>query len=204
MVIRDSQQAQFLEIFEKGVAKSTERLSALSGQPWNIHIISVDIGSGDRFLAIIARDKREHMGFSFESSGEKYLVLFSEESGEALAKASAPACLGRRDVPPGMEQAALSEVANILINGLSCELADRQGMVRIISAPTAIKSSKADIYNKAFGNLPSTDPTMVNALIHISSPELAADCTLMLRFDSVSATFLLTPDPDGPASEACV
>ncbi len=199
-MVLESHQTQLLTIFEQGAAKSAQRLTAISGMPWNIHIISVDVGSGERFRSILARDIQEHVGVYFATPGERYLVLFSEESGQALLKASAPLCTERREMLPGMKQATLSEITNIFINGLSSDLADRQGMVRIVSAPTTLRSRKADIYDKAFGDLPPIDQTMVNALIHISSPELAADCTVMLRFDSLSANFLLNPDPDTPPS----
>ena len=43
---------------------------------------------------------------------------------------------------------------------------------------------------------PPFNQLIVNVLIHISAPKLAADCTLLLRFDSLNANFLLTSDPD--------
>ena len=88
-----------------------------------------------------------------------------------------------------------------LINGLSGELAERQGMARIISSPKSAWDKKASIYDLAFGDLPSVDDdSMLSVLIHISSPLLAADCTLMLRLDLLSANFLVNREPDARAS----
>ncbi|MFI5348782.1 MAG: hypothetical protein ACHQ2Z_04495 [Elusimicrobiota bacterium] len=195
MQLADPQQAKLLEIFEKGAAKSAEKLSALSGMPWNIHIVSLDVGSGERFRAILARDKRDCLGAVFSNPGEKYMVLFSEESGRALIDASYPARGGKRRILPSMEQSALAEIANVLINGLSGELADRHGMFRCLTAPTMAIGNKAAVFERAFGVFVE-DEAMVDVLIHISSPELAADCTVMLRLDALNANFLLNTDPD--------
>jgi hypothetical protein len=195
MKLADSDQAQLLAIFEKGVAKSTEKLTALSGMPWNIHVISLDVGTGERFHSILSRDTREYFGAIFANPGENYLVLFSEESGRALLTASFPARGGKRRILPSMEQSALAEIANVLINGLSGELADCHGMIRVISAPTTAWGRKAAIYEQAFGAL-LVHERMVDVLIHVSSPRLAADCTVMLRLDALNANFLLHTDPD--------
>ena len=196
MNIAEPAQTQLLGIFETGVKRSTERLTALSKMPWDIHIISLEVGSDEVFRSILARDAREYLGVSFSAPGERYLVMFSHESGRALLDASAPAFSRGRPPIPSMEQSTLAEIANILIGGLEGELADRQGMVRIISGPTTMWSTKAAIYDQVFCELPPMSQMMVNVMIHISSPELAADCTLMLRLDSLNANFLLNSDPD--------
>ena len=195
MKLAESDQTQLLAIFNKGVGKSAEKLSVLCGMPWKINIISLDVGTGERFLSILARDTREYFGAVFSSPGERYLVLFSEESGRALLNASFPANDGKPQILPNIEQSALAEIANVLINGLSGELADRQGMIRVLSAPTTAWDKKAAIYDRAFSAL-SFDEAMVDVLIHISSPQLAADCTVMLRLDALNANFLLHTDPD--------
>ncbi len=196
MNIAQPAQAQLLSIFETGVKRSTERLTTLSKMPWDIHVISLDVGSDNVFRSILARDAREYFGVSFFAPGERYLVMFSHESGRALINASASAFSQGRTPIPSMEQSTLAEIANILIGGLEGELADRQGMVRIISGPTTMWNTKAVIYEKVFYDLPPMSQMMVNVMIHISSPKLAADCTLMLRLDSLNANFLLNSDPD--------
>lgn len=189
---QESDQTRLLAIFEAGVARSAEKLSALSGVPWHIHIVSLDMVSGERFKAILARDSRDYIGVRFSTPGERFLVLFSEESGEALLNASAFA--SQRAIP-GMDSAALAEISNILINGLAGELADRQGMVRVISSPQIASNRKAELCEQAFGDLPSSGRRMVNVLIHLSSPDLSADCTLLVRLDALSANFLLNAPP---------
>jgi hypothetical protein len=196
MTIVESAQTQLLAIFESGVARSTAKLSAISGMNWNVNIISLDVGAGERFRGILARDKREFLGVYFSTPGERYAVMLSEESGKALLKAGYPPYPGAKPTLPSMESATLAEYANIFINGFSGEIADRQGMVRIISGPTTVWSTKAEIYKKAFGDLPTIDDMMVNVLVHISSPDMAADCTVLIRIDSLSANFLLNTDPD--------
>ena len=199
MQIIESSQTELLGIFERGAARSTKKLAALSGSEWAVHIVSIDVGSGARFRSIMARDEREHLGVYFSSSGERYLVLFSENSGKAVLDAYAHDhawAASRRNVPR-MQDLALAEIANVIINGLSGELADRQGMTRIISAPKTVRGPKLDVFNEAFSDLPAIgEESMVDVMIHISSPALDADCTLMLRLDSLSANFLLCPDPD--------
>lgn len=201
MNIIESEQAQLLEIFKKGAARSTEKLEAVSHMPWSIDIISLDIGSGERFRSILERDKAECLGAHFSVPGERYLVIFSQESGEALLNAALTSEAAGLRTSPEMAQSVLAEIANILISGLSGGLADRQGMARIISGPTMVKAKKAEIYRQAFGSLVCVDGAMVNVLIHISSPQLAADCTVMLRIDSLNANFLLRTDPDDPFAE---
>ena len=197
MTIAEEAQDQILNVLQKGVQRSTSRLTALSKTRWDCHIISVDRGPGARFQSILARDAREHFGVYFSSPGERYLVIFSEESGQAVVQASPYARPGVKPVAHGTNQPILMEVANILINGLSGELAERQGMARVISSPRSVWSKKLQIYERAFGDLPAVDTdSMLSVLIHISSPALAADCTLMLRLDMLSTTFLLSPDPD--------
>ena len=195
MQLADPQQAQLLEIFEKGAARSAEKLTSLSGMPWNIHIVSLDVGSGGRFRSILARDKGDCLGIVFSNPGERYMVLFSEESGRALVEASYPARGGKRRLLPSMEQSALAEIANVLVNGLSGEMADRHGMFRCLTAPTVATGRKVAVFEQAFGAFVGDD-AMVDVLIHISSPQLAADCTVMLRLDGLNANFLLNTDPD--------
>jgi|CXWL01.1.fsa_nt_gi hypothetical protein len=196
ITILEPAQARLLSIFETGVKRSTERLATISKMPWDIHVISLDVGSDNVFRSILARDAREYFGVSFSAPGERYLVMFSHESGRALLNASAPAFSQGRAPIPSMEQSTLAEIANILIGGLEGELADRQGMIRIISGPTTMWNTKAAIYEQVFCDLPPMSQLMVNVMIHISSPELAADCTLLLRLDSLNANFLLNSDPD--------
>ena len=199
MQIIESSQAQLLGIFEKGAARSTEKLAKLSGSQWAVHIVSIDVGSGGRFRSIMARDRRDHVGFCFSSSGERYLVLFTENSGKAVLDAYAHdrAWAASRRAVDKVQDAALAEIANVIINGLSGELADRQGMTRIISAPKAVRGVKLDLFNEAFSDLAAIgEESIVDVMIHISSPALDADCTLMLRLDTLSANFLLRPDPD--------
>jgi chemotaxis protein CheY-P-specific phosphatase CheC len=121
MKTAQTSQDLLLSIFEKGVAHSTEKLTALSGTDWAIHIISIDVGAGERFRTILARDQRDYLGVSFSSPGERYLVIFSEESGKALLAASANEHPGGISAAKNMERASLAEIANILINGLSGE-----------------------------------------------------------------------------------
>ena len=72
MKTAQTSQDLLLSIFEKGVAQSTEKLTALSGTQWAIHIISIDVGTGERFRSIIARDQRDYLGVSCSSPGERY------------------------------------------------------------------------------------------------------------------------------------
>ncbi|MEK7389015.1 MAG: hypothetical protein AAB036_04900 [Elusimicrobiota bacterium] len=192
----DSAQAQLLSVFETGVKRSTERLASLSGMPWDIHILSLDVESDEVFRAILARDTREFFGVSFDAPGEKYLVVFSQESSQALLEASTPILSNGRRPTPAMEESTLAEIANILIGGLEGELAARQGMGRIISGPSTMRGTKSRIYNQVFVDPAPSGQLIVNVLIHISSPQLAADCTLLLRLDSLNANFLLNTDPD--------
>ena len=198
MNIIESDQAQLLGIFATGAARSAEKFSELYSVPWSIDVVSLDIGSGERFRSILARDQAEHLGVHFSAPGERYLVIFSEVSGKTLLNASIPVHPGGRRPPPDLEQSTLAEIANILVNALSGALADRQGMARILSAPTVVRDRKDGLYRRAFGGLTSVEQTMVDVLIHISSPALAADCTVMLRLDALSANFLLHTDPDAP------
>ncbi|MFI5362138.1 MAG: hypothetical protein ACHQ49_09235 [Elusimicrobiota bacterium] len=200
MKIAESDQAELLAIFDKGAAESARKLADVSGNPWKIHIVSLDVGTGERFHSILTRDEREYFGAIFTSPGETYLVLFSEDSGRALVDSSLPARKKGRRAAAGLEQSALAEIANVLVNGLSGKLADRHGMIRFLSAPTAARGRKAAIYERAFGAL-TFDEAMVDVLIHISSPQLASDCTVMLRLDSLNANFLLHTDPDAASAD---
>ena len=197
----ESAQAKLLVLIERCVVQCAAKLASLSGIRWHTHIISIDVGCGDRFRSILARDAQEFIGVFFSNPGERYLVMLSEDSGRALLQAY---CNGRHPIPAALEQDTLAEIANILINGLSGELGDLQGMARIISGPTIMRGTKAAIYDRAFGDLPAVGgDAMIDALIHISAPPLAADCTLMLRLDTLSANFLLNSDPDSLQYQDC-
>ncbi len=197
MGLVETASTELLPLVKLGVTKGTERLAYISGTRWDIHIVSIDIGSSKRFRSILARDNRDYSGACFSTPGERYLVMFSKESGKTLVRSYSQDRFGKQTESPAFELSSLAEIANIIVGGLSGELAERQGMGRILSAPTMVVGKKAAIYAQAFGDLRSfSDEVMVDALIHISSPSLACDCTLMLRLDSVTANFLLRPDPD--------
>ncbi len=197
MISLETASTELLPFVKLGVTRGTERLAYISGARWDIHIVSIDVGSSERFRSILARDKREYSGACFSTPGERYLVMFSEENGKTLVRSYAQDRLGQRASSAAFERSSLTEIANIIVGGLSGELADRQGMGRILSAPTMVVGRKSDIYAQAFGDLSSFgNELMVDALIHISSPSLACECTLMLRLDSVTTNFLLRSDPD--------
>ncbi|MBI4060214.1 MAG: hypothetical protein HY403_02165 [Elusimicrobia bacterium] len=198
MEISAPAQSRLLALIAAAVARSAERLGALSGADWKVDIVSIEVGTGARFRAILARDRGEYLGVRFVSPGESYLVLFSEACGKALLR-SGPLNLG------GFEQPALSEIANIVINAMAAELADHQGMARVLSAPVAERASKAALFDRAFGELrPEGGDDMVDTLIHISSPSLDVDCTFMLRLDALNVNFLMHTDPDAQTARTVV
>jgi chemotaxis protein CheY-P-specific phosphatase CheC len=196
MKLQPSDQGELLEVFKEGAVRSAETLGALFGSPWSIRILSLDIGSGEQFRSLLARDEREYLCVQFSSPGERYVVMFSEESGRAMLNACAPPPGGGRPPLPRMGESTLAEIANILVNGLAGELADRQGMMRIISAPHTARSRKADVYGQALEGLHLIDKTLVNVMIHIASSALTAECTVILCLDALSATLLLNTVPE--------
>lgn len=194
--LAEPEQLLLLGVIESGVSRTARRLEVLSGGRWTAHVISVEAGDGPRFRSILTRDDSEHHGVSFRCPGETYLALFSCRSCDILTAAGPFARAALRGVP-GARDAALQETANVLVSGISASLGDRNGMARLLSAPTAHLGRKAEILDEAFPAAPAAGPSAaLDSLIHLSAPDLDADCTVLVRLDGVAAGFLLRTDPD--------
>ena len=168
-------------------------MAKLSGEQWGVHIVSADEGSGRKFQSILARDSRAHYGVAMSTVGQKYLALFSQESCRSVAKSFLRQAGSRISVYD--ETDAVGEISNILVNSIAAAIAQYQGTSHLVAAPETSWGKKADLFEQAFGSAPDEASDMTSALIHICSPTLSSDCTLLIQLDRLSVVFLLNPPP---------
>lgn len=189
MEIKPQDQKAILQLIEQGVDSCTSKLAAISKTDWQLRTTSMKaFVKVDDYLDK-GQPSQYYFGAYCQSSGRVFLAFFNSRSAELITKSFIAGSKGLQPTP-AMQEVAICEIANIVINAVAGSLADRCGMAFILSAPKAVRGAKADLVKQTFGDFPDKGKVF-GAYIHLSSQELSADCTLMLMLDDLFVNFIL-------------
>ncbi|MFA6002536.1 MAG: hypothetical protein WC881_00560 [Elusimicrobiota bacterium] len=189
MEINPQDQKTILQLVEQGVDSCTSKLAAISKTDWQLRTTSMKaFVKADDYIEK-GHPSQYYFGAFCQSSGRVFLAFFNSRSAELITKSFISGSKGLQ-ATPDMQEVAICEIANIVINAVAGSLADRCGMAFILSAPKPVRGAKADMIKAAFGDF-SNMGKVFGAYIHLSSQELAADCTLMLMLDDLFVNFIL-------------
>ena len=169
---------------------STSKLATISRTSWEIRTTSLKAYTTSEDYAELGQPSQYFFGAYCQAPGKMFLAYFSSRSAAVLTQAIL--ANGRRGLQATvpMQEVAVAEIANIVTNAVAATLADRCGMSFVLSAPKLVRGARADVIRSAFGDLHSVGK-IFSASIHLSSKDIAADCTLMMMLDDLIVHFVL-------------
>ncbi|HBT61610.1 MAG TPA: hypothetical protein DEB40_07690 [Elusimicrobia bacterium] len=190
MEIQPQDQKAILQLIERGVEGSAAKLAAISRTDWQIRTTSFKAYATPGDYAELKAASQYFFGASCQAPGKMFLALFTSRSAAIITKAFLAGSGKQMEATVQMQEMAIAEVANIVINAVSNSLADECGMAFILSAPKSSRGARADIIKAAFGDFAARGK-IFSAYIHLSSSDLSTDCTLMLMLDDLIVNFIL-------------
>lgn len=190
MEMTPEDQKAILKLIERGVEASAVKLGAISRTDWDIHTTSLKIYATAKAYAELTQPSQYYFGASCRAPGNMFMAFYSGRSAQLITKAFLASAPKGVKATVEMQQHAVLEVSNIVINAVAGVLAEHCGLSFILSAPTPLRGSRGDIIQQAFGAF-SHIGKMYGAYIHMSSSKLAADCTLMLLLDDAVVAHIL-------------
>jgi len=177
-------QKAILQLVEEGVEASAAKLAAISRTDWQIRTTSVRVYAKPEDYAEFVQPSQDFLGAHCQAPGKMFLTFMSARSAVLLTQSFLSGSRRGLQATARMQEVAVAELSNIVINAVAGSLADRCGMSFVISAPKTVRGSRADIIKAAFGEFHPIG-NIFSAYIHLASNELAADCTLMLMLDDL-------------------
>lgn len=190
MEITPHDQQAILQLIERGVDQSTAKLAAISRADWQIRTTSLKAYATPEDYAELKAPSQYFFGAYSQAPGKMFLAMFNSRSAVLITKAFLSRGGQGQEPTPKMQELAVAEVANIVINAVAASLADRCGMAFILSAPKLARGARADIIQAAFGDFKPSGK-IFSAYIHLASKELTADCILMLMLDDIIVNYVL-------------
>jgi len=190
MQITPEDQKAVLGLLEAGIGASTSKLSAISRTQWAIKATALKAYATAEDFAELGAPSQYFFGAYCTSPGRVFLSYFSSRSSAMLTEAFLANSKRGLEATPQMQEVAVAEVSNIVINAIASSIADRCGMAFILSSPKSVRGARADIVTAAFGALQPVGKVF-SATINLSSQDIAADCTLMMMLDDLIVNFIL-------------
>ena len=191
MLISPENEKLILRVIEQGVDRSAAKLAAISKAEWEMRTTSLKTYAKPVDYEELKAPSQYFYGAYCQSPGAMFLALFTSRSASVIARAFLEA--GGRDsgqANSSMQELAVAEISNIVINAMASVLADRCGTPVILTAPICARGARADIIQKAFGDFTPAG-NVFSAYIHLASRTLPTDCNLLLMLDDVTVNYLI-------------
>jgi hypothetical protein len=190
MQITSDDQKAILGLLEAGIGASTDKLAAISRTQWSIKTTALKAYATPEDFAELGAPSQYFFGAYCSAHGRVFLSYFTSRSSALMTQAFLASSRRGLEATPQMQEVAVAEVSNIVINAIAAVLADRCGMAFILSAPKTVRGARADIIKAAFGALQPVGK-IFSATINLASKDIAADCTLMMMLDDLIVNFIL-------------
>lgn len=191
MNLSEIEKEALLRVIESGIDRSTERLAKLSKTDWDINTVSLSAGTSNEFQVLFEADKKEYYGTFFTIPGGAFVVQFPIEAGHNLAKAFVKDSGAKVKSVENLEQTALAESANILVNAVADALADASDLGFFLSPPEMVKGSKTDIMDAVLKRVKKKKTFMMMSYVHMFAEKLSADCNILILLDDTLMKTLL-------------
>jgi chemotaxis protein CheY-P-specific phosphatase CheC len=190
MQITPDDQKAILGLLEAGTEASTSKLAAISRTQWTIKTTALKAYATAEDFAELGQPSQYFFGAYGTAPGRVFLSYFTSRSSAMMTQAFLAGSRRGLQATPQMQEVAVAEVSNIVINAVAAAMADRCGMAFILSAPQSVRGARADIITAAFGALQPVGK-IFSATITLASQDIAADCTLMMMLDDLIINFVL-------------
>jgi chemotaxis protein CheY-P-specific phosphatase CheC len=173
-------------LIETGVASSRDRLARLSKTPWETCSISVAVVPIPKVLALLEKSEDETIGVCLRSGQHfpvEFLMLFPSWSAVPLADIVTQGYARMQDLPD-RENAVVSEVANIVCQGILKAMADQFGIAIILSAPELKVGNQGGLAADALRKFDDAKVTVVLTRVEMHSDSLPAVCSILIILDA--------------------
>jgi len=184
------------EVVNIGVSRAATSLRDMVGQQVFLSVPSVAITSPIRAVELLGQRESSllvaiRQGFQGEFSGSA-LLIFPEKNSLELVRAVAGDHLSLEDILE-LEQEALAEIGNVILNGCMATIANLLNRRLVISLPEILSGSAVDLFRKT----PSLLQDVV-LFIHIDfsvrGRELSGYLAMLMDVPSLDALKLLISD----------
>jgi chemotaxis protein CheY-P-specific phosphatase CheC len=183
MKLEDGTRSELFKLIEAGVFGSAERLAKMSGTTWQMQSVSVKMGSTEK--PVYAKEDGDQLGSYFSMQGGFFLVIFSQKSGAKVADVFLKRSTKPSESVLERQQMALAEISNVMVNAVVTALADACDTVLFISAPESMAGTRDSLVKQAIEKAKNSNSGFViSTSVHMSSPALASDCTVIFLIDS--------------------
>jgi hypothetical protein len=190
MQITLDDQKAILGLLETGIEASAAKLAVISRTRWAIKTTALKTYATAEDYAELGQPSQYFFGAHCSSPGRVFLSYFTARSSALLTQSFLANNRRGLEATPRMQEVAVVEVSNIVINAVASSLADRCGMAFILSAPKIERGARTDIIKAAFGALQPVGK-IFSATINLSAQTIAADCTMMMMLDDLVVNFIL-------------
>ena len=183
------------EVVNIGVSRAATNLRDMVGQQVFLSVPSVSITSPVRAAELLGNRDRSvlvavRQGFEGEFSGSA-LLIFPEKNSLELVRVVAGGDLSLEDILE-LEEEALAEIGNVILNGCMATIANLLNRRLIISLPEILTGSAADLFH----NTPSLQEFVL--FIHIDfiirGHELSGYLAMVMDVPSLEALKLLVAE----------
>jgi len=139
------------EVVNIGISRASTSLRDMVGEQVFLSVPSVAITSPSQAAELLVQRESRllvavRQGFQGEFSGSA-LLIFPERNSLELVRAVARGDLSLEDILE-LEQEALAEIGNVILNGCMATIANLLDRRLIISLPEVLTGSAADLFNK--------------------------------------------------------
>lgn len=185
MSLNETAQQALLRIIESGMNASADKLAKISRTRWQMQTTSISTVPLERLEPILGADGKNHYGAYFSMPGGVFLVLLPQQSGSAIADAYLSGGSGLKKDQKELIQEAVAEISNVVVNAVASTLADACDMAFFVSAPEMAFGKKEDILAEAPKKFKSSGENLsIMTYVHMSSPSLSSDCTVVILLNS--------------------
>ena len=190
MLMHQWGQKAILQLIEKGVEASASKLAAVSRTEWEMRTTSLKAYASAEDFVELGQPSQYFFGAYCQAEGRMFLAYFTSRSAALLTQSFLAASRKGLQATPQMQEIAVAEISNVVLNSIAGTLADFCGMAFILTAPKVARGMRMDIIKAAFGDLQAASK-IFSATINLSSRDIAADCTLMVMLDDRIIDFVL-------------
>ncbi|MBI5243663.1 MAG: hypothetical protein HY922_08280 [Elusimicrobia bacterium] len=171
---------------EAGIALSSEKLSRLSNTRWDIVYSSVEELPVIKVLSMFREDRTQYRGVHLRSRSLlplEILLLFSEAGARDVTEAVIQATGGALRKLADPQTAVISEVGNIMGQGVLRAVANGLKISLILTSPRLLKGSKSEVIGQSLDSFDGSKNAVILLRIDMSSAKLASECSMALVMD---------------------
>lgn len=182
----DKEKSALNAFIEAGIALASEKLSQLSDTKWDIVYSSVEELPVVKALAMFREDQGRYRGVHLRSRSLlplEVLLLFSETGARDVTEAVVEATGGALRKLDDPQSAVISEIGNIMGQGMLRAVANGLKISLILTSPRLLKGSKSEVIGQSLESFDGNRNSVILLHIDMSSLKLASECSMALVLD---------------------